>query len=182
MRLTMLCGRLSRDAYCHVPADVPFDPSRLVSEAPERWSDPGEPTIYLAGDPGVALAELGRHRSRLPGQDVERRVIVRVHVSLDRVVDLTRPETLDALSLPGPWVFADRGTAGDVAREVRRSGDCEAMLVPSIAFLDRPERRNLVVFAERLNGGVTEAIGAPVQVGEVRLWPAATGGEAGTGH
>ena len=39
----------------------PWNIDRLISTTGGRWSRPGQPTIYLAADPGVALAEFGRH-------------------------------------------------------------------------------------------------------------------------
>jgi len=33
----------------------------FVTTNGNRWSAPGEPTIYLGSDPGVAIAEQGRH-------------------------------------------------------------------------------------------------------------------------
>lgn len=173
MRYLTLCGRLSRDVFVNVPGDEPFAADRLVSIGePERWSGPDEPTIYLAGDVGVALAELGRHTPGLPGsgEPEQRRRLIRVRVDLDRVLDLTRVETLDALRIDGaPWAFTDPERARAIARQVRASGDCEGMLVPSVAFLDQPERWNVVIFAERLEGPIESAVTEPTEVGTVRL-------------
>lgn len=170
MRYLTLCGRFSRDAYVHVPADVPFDVDELVSRGePERWTGPNEPAVYLAGDVGVALAELGRHTPGLPpDRDRQVRRIVRMSVTLDRVLDLTRPETLLALGIDGaPWVFTNPARAREIARTARESGDCDAILVPSVAFLDQVHRWNVVIFADRLDGGIRSAIGMPVEVGRV---------------
>ena len=30
-------------------------------QANNRWNDQGQPTLYLAGDPGILIAECGRH-------------------------------------------------------------------------------------------------------------------------
>jgi RES domain-containing protein len=171
MRYLALCGRFSRHAYVHAPADEPFNLHRLIErDEPERWSGPEEPTIYLAGDVGVALAELGRHARELPTVGIARRRIVRVHVSLDRVLDLTRAETLEALGLEdGSMDLLDRSRTRELARDVRRSGDCDAILVPSVAFLDQPDRWNLVIFADRLADGVAGAIETPTDVAEIQL-------------
>jgi RES domain-containing protein len=172
MRLVTLCARFSRQVYCHVPAETRFDIRELASaDEPERWSDGDLPTIYLAGDVGVALAELGRHAPRLPPEgQFELRWLMRVGISLDRVIDLTRPEVQRALRIESaPWIFTEPAHARAVARAVRESGDCDAMIVPSVAFLDRPDRWNLVVFAERLTDGLEGAIGSPVPVGDVRI-------------
>ena len=39
--------------YVHLPAGDPFDPQRLpeTGSGHDRWSRPGQPTIYLASDP-----------------------------------------------------------------------------------------------------------------------------------
>ncbi|HET7028457.1 MAG TPA: RES domain-containing protein [Candidatus Limnocylindrales bacterium] len=49
--------------WCHVPADEQLDLSRLAEadSADDRWNARGEPTIYLALDRSIALAEFGRH-------------------------------------------------------------------------------------------------------------------------
>ena len=62
--------------YVHLPAGDPFDPQRLpeTGSGHDRWSRPGQPTIYLASDPAVALAELARHRQP-DGEADERRVL-----------------------------------------------------------------------------------------------------------
>jgi RES domain-containing protein len=171
IRYLTLCARFSRDVYLHAPADEPFELARLIQEdEPERWSRPGQPTIYLAGDPGVALAELGRHVPRLPEVAVDRRRILRVHVSLDRVLDLTRDEVLRAMGIEnGALDLLDRDRTRELATDARESGDCDAIFVPSVAFLDQPDRWNLVVFAERLNGTVDGAVGPPLEVGRIAL-------------
>jgi RES domain-containing protein len=161
VRYLALCGRFSRDAYCYVPAEAPFDLDALATaDEPERWTDRGEPAIYLAGDVGVALAELGRHAPQVPPDGDRRRWrLVCLRVSLDRVLDLTRPETLQALGIEGaPWVFTEPARARAVARQVRDSGDCDAILVPSVAFLDQPDRWNVVIFVDRVRGGIRAAV------------------------
>lgn len=172
MRYLTLCGRFSREAFCHLPADDPFDVERLVSVGErERWTAADEPAVYLAGDVGVALAELGRHAPALPpDRRIERRRIVRVRVSLERVLDLTRRETLEALRVSGaPWAFTDPARAREIAAAARASGDCDAILVPSVAFLDQADRWNVVIFADRLDGGIRAAIEDPMDVGLVEI-------------
>ena len=170
-RYSALCAALDRPAYCHVPDGGPFSPRELArSDEPERWSGPRQPTIYLAGDVGVAIAELGRHTPHLPTEAPDRRRLLRIAATFDRVLDLTRPEVLRALALDaGPGQFVDRDHARAVATEIRESGDCEALLVPSVAFLDQPWRWNLVVFAERLRAPIELAIGQAEDVGGVCL-------------
>ena len=88
-RYSALCATLDRAAYCHVPDGALFSPAALVqSDEPERWSAPGQPTIYLAGDVGVAVAELGRHTPHLPA-DPDRRRLLRVRAALERLLGLS---------------------------------------------------------------------------------------------
>ena len=110
--------------------------------------------MYLAGDPGVLVAEWGRQLQRaladaLAGQTVEREVY-RLYLRLDRVLDVRDPAIALTLGITdGPHQFVDRVVARATAARVRASG-AQAMLVPSIAFVDDPTRWNLVVFLETL--------------------------------
>lgn len=149
-------------AFCHVPAEERFEPERLArrDSADDRWNAPGEPTIYLAVDRGVALAELARHA--VP----ERRRILRFEVSLDGLADLRdvaegRPEGIGSI--------ADRDRTRAWAASLRRDLGCRGLLVPSLAFPDDASRANLVVFAERLPTSIEVWLGDPVVVGEVDL-------------
>lgn len=58
--------------YCHVPADEPVDLGALPhgGDASDRWSRADQPTVYLASDAGVVLAELGRHEHGLDGSSI----------------------------------------------------------------------------------------------------------------
>lgn len=139
--------------YCHAPADVPFDPRRLDEpDDGDRWSGPDERTIYLASDAGVAIAELARHHA--PGTARVERRIMRLTTGRDGLkglVDLRDPAVLAILGGPGePCRFLDRPSARRMAAGVRRDPGHLGLIVPSMAFLDRPERCNLVLFADRL--------------------------------
>ncbi len=151
--------------YCHVPSDVEIDPGRLAerNDSADRWNEPGQPTVYLALDVGVALAEFARHAA--PG---DRRRLVRFDAALDAVADL-RPGTPASNApsrdsgrrgdrehdpAPGPpdhglVDVSDRDAARRVAARFRAEPGCCGLLVPSLAFPDDPARGNLVVFAER---------------------------------
>jgi hypothetical protein len=120
----------------------------LVSVEGNRWSRSGQPTIYLAGDPAVAIAELARH---MPiGQWAVPASVWTLDVHLEAVVDL---RTAD-----GTWTL-DAERCRDMASDLRRRGT-QGLLVPSIAFLDRPDRADLVVFAEVV-GSMDRAICNP---------------------
>jgi RES domain-containing protein len=137
--------------YVHVEPDGGdrFDIVGLTRQPDGRWNDPDDRTLYLAGDPGVALSELARH---LPpdGLRAERRLL-RVEVRLERVLDLRSPQICERLGVSGaPFCFLEREQARDVAGRLRRETDVEAILVPPMAFLDDPERWNLIGFADRM--------------------------------
>jgi RES domain-containing protein len=149
---------------CEAGPAEPNEPERgtalgldmLVTSKGNRWSADGEPTVYLAGDVGVALAELGRHT---PAGPVGRAGIWSIDVRLDAVLDLRLPAVRRALGLPhgASWPL-DRHRCLDLARTLRARVDVDGLIVPSVATLDQPERWNAVVFAERLRTRLDEAL------------------------
>jgi RES domain-containing protein len=75
-----------------------WDPQGLITIDGNRWSRPGEPTIYLAGDIGVALAEFARH---LPdGSVAGPGWLWTIDVEIDAAVDLQRQSVRSRLSIP----------------------------------------------------------------------------------
>ena len=66
-----LAGHLQRfagSALRHIPAGSPFDvlDFRYAGRAADnRWNEPGYPTLYLAGDEGVVIAEWGATLQRI---------------------------------------------------------------------------------------------------------------------
>jgi RES domain len=150
--------------FCHVPARQPLDVERLAEADADddRWNEPGEPTIYLALDLPLALAEYARHA----GPD-DARDLIRFDVGLDGVADLRpRDGSTDAA---GVAEIADRTVARRIASGFRERPDCRGLLVPSLAFPDDPARANLVVFADRLPGGIAAWLGQPTTVGHVEV-------------
>lgn len=145
-------------AYRHVSANRTYDPLdfRLAGLGKlNRWNRPGEPTLYLAGDEGVLITEWGRHFSiNRPAElavNAEERIVLRFGVSLDAVIDLRHPDVLKELSLDdAPNCFLDRDLARATARFVRTVTPAQGILVPSITFLDQPNRWSLVLFLEKL--------------------------------
>jgi len=112
-----------------------------------RWSHAGQPTIYLAGDPGVALAELGRHWREREGE-VQ---IWGMRLALRAVVDLRAGAVRAQLGLPADltWVL-DAERCQSVAQRLRSSERYDGLIVPSAAFLDDASSWNAVVFVERV--------------------------------
>jgi RES domain-containing protein len=146
-----------RPVYCHAPVDDPFDPGALGSaaDASDRWSVAGEPTAYLAGDAGVALAELARHHP--PGGAAVERRIMRVEPrpgAIRGLVDLRDHAVLRTLGAPQePERYLNRELARYVAAAIRADERHAGIIVPSMAFLDRPDRPTIVLFAERTGDG-----------------------------
>ena len=162
-------------AYCHVPADEPIRLERLVSADgdDDRWNAPGEPTLYLATDPAIALAELARHADLYPGMPPFRRRLLALRVSLERLVDLRKPDQIKRFGVDSETAFRDRDVARRVAAEARAEEGCVGLLVPSMAFLDDSRRGNIVLFMERWPEGVTAIIDTTIDAGLVELRPAA---------
>jgi hypothetical protein len=127
--------------YVYAPSGPRLDPDRLVSEGAERWNHADELAWYLGLDPSVIVAEWARHLDR----DVPM-TVWRLQLSDLRVLDLRRTEVSGALFLPDDraWVL-DRERTRAVATMIRRALPVDALIVPSVAFLDRPEHGNLVV-------------------------------------
>lgn len=120
-----------------------------------RWNIAGEPTLYLAKEKDVALAEYARHFQveRTPGLATQtyRRQVFRFRVELEYVLDLTIPEVWAELSLENaPNCFKDKTIARSTANFIRNTTLTQAIKVPSVAFLDNLEQWCLVLFLEKL--------------------------------
>ena len=154
-----------RPAYCHAPGDRPVELAKLAaSDGADRWNDPGEPTVYLASDAAVALAELARH---LPS-DAGARRLLRLRLAPLELVDLRDPGSLAALGVAGPAALLDQDVARAIARRIRPRGGA-GLVVPSMAFLDDPRRANLVLFPEQLTDGLERAVSSWLEAGTVTL-------------
>lgn len=145
------------EAFRHLP-DVSaidcFDLTRAGQGSRNRWNDQGQPTLYLAGDLALAMAEWTRHLQMdrgLPATAVRPRRVFQVALSLDAVLDLRHPAVWQAIALEdAPRCFLDLDKAQATARYVRATSQAQALLVPSGAFLDDLTRWNLIVFLDRL--------------------------------
>jgi RES domain-containing protein len=133
-----------------------FDADALVTaEKGNRWNAPGEPTAYLAGDPGVALIERGRH---LATEGPVELLVWRLRVVLDGVLDLRSDDTRHALGLVEPCWVLDRERCRQLGSALRGTNWCRGMLVPSAGIPDAIDRWNLVVFVERLSRPLANSI------------------------
>jgi RES domain-containing protein len=147
-------------AVRHIP-DGPGTPAniydfRYSGRSPEnRWNVAGEPTLYLAKDKDVALAEYARHFQvdRTPGlaAQTHRRRVYRFQVRLEATLNLCHPSVWLDLSLTNaPDCFRDKSVARAVAHFLRNTTSTQAIFVPSMAFLDNLEQWCLVLFLENL--------------------------------
>ncbi|MCC6943102.1 MAG: RES family NAD+ phosphorylase [Thermomicrobiales bacterium] len=146
--------------YRHVPAGSPFGPleTRFAAlSATNRWNENGEPTLYFASDPGIVVAEFARHMQvdvNPPTRSLfDSRRLFTVEMAFERVLDLRSTNILDRFGLDqDSHIFLDREIARSIARYARNGLHAEALLAPSVAFLDDKRRFVLVVFLEQLSG------------------------------
>ena len=139
--------------------DAGWDARDLITADANRWSGRGERTVYLATDVAVALAEFARHLS--PGHGTVEGSIWTMNVDLEVVVDLRDSRARRLLSVSGGPAWAlDPSACRTVAHDLRRRG-VQAILVPSVAFLDRLDRGNLILFAEHLPAGLDGVLSHP---------------------
>ncbi len=127
-----------------------------------RWNHVGEPTLYLASDPNVAVGEYSRHLEldraplKAPLSAARRLYEMRLH-NVGSFLDLRAPELWDALHLRDeedsgfrvPWYYEKRRTRA-VAAYLRHITEAKGLIVPSMAFLDAPHLCCLVLFLEKL--------------------------------
>jgi RES domain-containing protein len=144
-----------------------------------RWNDRGQPTLYLAGDHGVLIAELARHhrvdRPTESTQETLRRRIYDMTVHVDRLLDLRDPRLCEALSLVDvPSSFLNRETARATARFLRLTTPAQALLVPSMAFLDDDARWVLVLFLEKRSPDPSQFLTDVAVNGTFQLDPSST--------
>jgi RES domain-containing protein len=144
-----------------LPAGTAAD---LISDKANRWNAEGEPTIYLSGDPALALVECGRH----PDDLTDRTRLLEVEMRLSAAIDLRERGVRADLELPDEltWVL-DRERTRRIATALRRDG-CEALIVPSAGALDQPERWNAVLFADDREA-TSSVISAPQEIGTLTL-------------
>jgi len=89
---------------------------------------------------------------------------------LGGLVDLRDGAILAALGLPDDatrWLDVEvaRAAADAVRAEPRHLG----LIVPSMAFLDHPERPNVVLFGDRLPGGLPACIAGWSEVARIAV-------------
>lgn len=167
--LEPLLRPFSGEVFCHAPADRAFVLGALAraDDGHDRWSTGGTRTAYLAGDAWTAIAEFARH-GQSDGPPDDRR-LVRLRLAAVTTIDLRGATTRAALGITdGPGAFLDRRCARELSAEIRSAGACEGLIVPSMAFLDRPERFNVVLFCEAIGPGLETVLRDPGRRAESR--------------
>ncbi len=97
------------------------------------------------------------------------RRIFDLEITIEHVLDLRDPQVCTALSLAGnPECFLDRAVARATAGFLRRTTGVEALLLPSMAFLDQLDRWVMAIFLEKLPDGVERLVTAVTKDGILR--------------
>jgi RES domain-containing protein len=162
--LGMLATDIAETAFWRGHAEA-FDHDALVTSAEgNRWNAPGEPAVYLAGDLGLALVEVGRHQPDGSAKD-SAGLLWRVEVAAPRVLDLCHPDALAALELRERYWFLERERCAQVARWLREAHVCAGIKAPSAGVPDGLDRWNLVLFPDRLSRPLAQVVTAPERVG-----------------
>jgi RES domain-containing protein len=148
----------SGHAVRHIPKlanyDI-YDFQYAGRSSENQWNAQGQPTLYLAKEKNVALAEYARHfnvdRTATLKLQAQERAVYRFEVQLSDTIDFCRPEIWQELSLTNaPDCLKDKKIARACADFIRYTTSATAIFVPSIAFLDAPENWCLVIFLEKL--------------------------------
>jgi RES domain-containing protein len=154
--LADLVGPWEGRAYRHIPADAGYDIRDLRfagRRSSGRWHWQGQPTLYLASSPSVAMSEFARHLAVDRGGALlpARRAVYELGVRLGRTIDLRDPRVLAHIGRDdAPACWLDARIARAVATFFRDALEVEGVLVPSVAHLDDPARFNVVCFLENL--------------------------------
>lgn len=151
-----------------------YDFSYAGRSAENRWNVQGEPTLYLAKEKNIALAEYARHfrvdRSVNLAQQIQERIVYRFDIKLEKVLNLCQPEVYQELSLSdAPNCFQNRNIARACANFIRYTTPATAIFVPSMCFLDNVEQWCLVLFLEKLPSDVREYLPSVATDGSFRI-------------
>jgi RES domain-containing protein len=150
----------------HIPANSPFGAldTRFAGRVGDnRWNQAGDPTFYIASDEHVAPGEFARHfRERQDptvGPLAIERAVFQLDVRLEAVLDLRQSRVRTALGLRGGVRrFLDLEVARATVTFIRRTTPAEAVLVPTMAFIEDAQCWNLVLFREKLPSDLSEFI------------------------
>jgi RES domain-containing protein len=119
----------------------------------------GVRAYYFASDRGLVTAEYARHiATDLPWGHADRleRSVFRVPLIVDRVLRLTDPDVVSAMGA-GPintWILDLATTQAAAAYLLAQVVGLQAVVVPSVAFLDQHDRFNIVVYRDAIDPAV----------------------------
>lgn len=159
MALVDLVGPWSGDLLRHRPAGSSrsvLDDTYLGQVDDNRWSAKGVRAYYFARDRAIIAAEYARHLAAdLPVGRTERleREVFRVPVSLERTLELTNPDVVAAMGAApmNDWILDLAQTRAASAYLASQVPGLQGLVVPSVAFLDDPNRFNVVVFRDAID-------------------------------
>lgn len=185
MSLSSRLAPWSGTVYRHLPSGVTRKADvldfRYAGRASDnRWNVKGDPTLYLAGDIGVALAEWVRHFVENTNPALARmpvtRTIWQLALTIPQVLDMRDTAVWADLSLnDAPYCFLDLAISQTVGTYLRRITDAQALLVPPVAMLDTLDRWNLVLFLDKLAPDPHEFISRVERTGTLQA-PTGPGG------
>lgn len=136
--------------FRHQPQNSPFavTDTRFLGQREGRWHRKGEHAFYLASDASVMATEFARWLGSEAGAIApQARDVFELDVVLQRVLDLRDAQVQAALGISQiqaffPWSHCQTYAA------LARIHNAQAILVPPIGTLDKPDTWNLVVFTE----------------------------------
>ncbi len=133
-------------AWRHMFGD---NPATRQNQLGARWNPPGVPAIYRNLDRGTALAE-GEHAAAVqPLRPTAKRTIYKLHVRLEKVVDLSNPSVLLELGVNEQELAkADHAACQRIGGAVEWL-EHDGLLVPSA----RNSGLNLVIFTRKQGAG-----------------------------
>jgi RES domain-containing protein len=143
----------------------PFDIDALISTDGNRWNGPGVPTVYLAGDIGLALVEGGRHLAR--SAEFESRAVWAAWVEAAGLVDLSRGDASRELGVADALWFLDRDRCRAVADRLRDVTGVGGLIVPSAGCPDDLTRTNVVLYVDRMTRPLGTIVRDPVVLGRL---------------
>lgn len=133
-----------------------LDDTYLGQAADNRWTPLGLRAWYFAVDRGVVAAEHARHiAADLPPGHHERleRDVFRIRTALARTLDLTDPRVVRAMGAEpvNRWTLDLAATQASGAYLFAQVPGLQALIVPSVAFLDDHARHNVVIFRDAVD-------------------------------
>ncbi len=136
-----------------------LDDAYLGIAADNRWSASGVRAFYFASDIAVIVAEYARHiETDVPGGHADRleRSVFRVPVMLERVLDLRDPSVVAAMGASpiNAWILDLAVTQAAAGHLLAQVPNLQGLVVPSVAFLDRHDRFNVVVYRDAVDPAV----------------------------